>query len=250
MKIGLFVSCYVNELFPEVAMATLALLEGYGLDVHYPLAQTCCGQLLTNNGHVKGACKAERHFAEVFRDFDYVVGPSSSCVAHVRKHPTLASKHSPEYQRVASHTFEVVEFLQTILKVEALPVPVSFPHVVSIHQSCHGLRDLHHGAASELNIPYFSRLERILGLVEDVTVVMPERRDECCGFGGTFATEQAAVSVAMGQDRVAQHVATGAEFIVGADASCLMHMQAVAARQGVGIRPIHIVEILTGRGAR
>jgi L-lactate dehydrogenase complex protein LldE len=248
MKIGLFVSCYVNELYPDVAMATLELLEAYGLEVTYPMEQTCCGQLLANNGHSAGACQAEQRFAHVFAPFDYVVGPSSSCVAHVRKHAQPELKRNAQYQNVANKTFELIEFLQTVLKVEALPTPVSFPHVVSVHQSCHGLRDIHHGAASELNIPYFSRLERALSWVDDVTVVLPERRDECCGFGGSFAVEQPAVSVAMGQDRVAQHQATGAHFIVGADASCLMHMQAIARYNGAPIRPVHIAQILTGRG--
>ncbi len=249
MKIGLFVSCYINELYPDVAMAALELLESFGLDVDYPSEQTCCGQLLTNNGHVKGACQAERHFADVFAPYDYVVGPSSSCVAHLRKHPTAESKNDPKYQAVSAKTFEIIEFLQDVLKVKQLPAPVSFPHTVSIHQSCHGLRELGHAAPSELNIPYFSRLENILKLVDDITVKTPERRDECCGFGGTFSVTEAAVSTVMGQDRVAQHLATGAQYIVGADSSCLMHMGAVARKQGTPIKTVHIVEILTGRGA-
>ena len=248
MKVALFISCYVNELYPDVAMASLELLEGYGLEVEYPLAQTCCGQPLVNNGDLKGACQAEAHFADVFKGYDYIVAPSGSCVAHIKKHATQASKSDPNYVAVASKTYEIIEFLQEILKVTHLPKSVSFPHTVSIHQSCHGLRALHHATPSELQLPYHSRLASILALVDDIVVKTPERVDECCGFGGTFCMDEPAVSVAMGQDRVAQHQATGATYIVGADSSCLMHMGAIAKAQNAPVRARHIVEILTGRG--
>lgn len=248
MKIGLFISCYVNEMYPEVAMASLDLLEGYGLSVSYPLAQTCCGQPLVNNGDLKGARDAEAHFAQVFADFDYIVAPSGSCVAHIKKYASPASKSDAAYQIIAAKTFEIVEFLQDVLKVTALPKAVSFPHVVSIHQSCHGLRALNHATPSELQKPYHSRLASILALVNDIELKVPQRVDECCGFGGTFCIEEPEVSVAMGQDRVAQHQATGAAYIVGADSSCLMHMGAIARAQDVAIKPRHVVEILVGRG--
>ncbi|WP_024303896.1 (Fe-S)-binding protein [Pseudogulbenkiania sp. MAI-1] len=248
MKVGLFIPCFVNELFPHVAMATLELLEGYGVEVAYPMEQSCCGQPLANNGDSAGACDAALRFTAVFKDFDYVVAPSGSCVAHVTHHYPWYIADNADFQRLKPRVYEIVEFLQDVLKVDRLPKPVHFPHKVSIHQSCHGLRELHHASPSELMIPYQSRLERILQLVDGIEIGLPERRDECCGFGGTFSVDEAEVSVAMGRDRVAQHEATGAEYIVGADPSCLMHMGGIIRHNGRPIRPLHVVEILTGRG--
>lgn len=247
MKIGLFIPCHVNELYPHIAIATLELLEGYGLDVDYPLSQTCCGQPLFNNGDVKGATAAASRFCDIFSGYDYVVSPSSSCISHVGAHYPPAT---PSYASLQPRIYEIVEFLQDVLKVEALPKPVYFPHKVSIHQSCHGLRTRKHATASELMLPYQSRLERILALVDGITLTQPERRDECCGFGGTYCVDEPEVSVVMGEDRVAGHAATGAEFIVGAEASCLMHMGGIIRHQHASIRTIHIVEILAGRAQR
>ncbi len=249
MRVGLFIPCYVNELFPHVGMATLELLESYGCEVVFPMEQSCCGQPMANNGDSKGACAAAQRFTNIFRDFDYVVAPSGSCVAHVTHHFDWYLAGDSDYQSLKPKVFEIIEFLQDVLKVEGLPKPVYFPHKVSIHQSCHGLRELHHAAPSELMIPFHSRLERILALVDGITVLKPERRDECCGFGGTFCVDEPELSTAMGEDRIAQHEATGAEFIVGADPSCLMHMGGIIRHKGRNIRPLHIVEILTGRGA-
>lgn len=250
MKIGLFIPCFINELFPHVAMATLELLESLGCEVDYPLQQSCCGQPLANNGDSKGACDAAKRFTDVFHQYDYVVAPSGSCVSHVTHHYDWYIPDNRDYQQLKPKVYEIIEFLQDVLKVEKLPKPVYFPHKVSIHQSCHGLRELHHASPSELMMPYHSRLEDILKLVDGVEVLLPERRDECCGFGGTFCVDEPELSTAMGEDRIAQHEATGAEYIVGADPSCLMHMGGIIRHQVKQIRPLHIVEILTGRGER
>ncbi|MXR37255.1 (Fe-S)-binding protein [Craterilacuibacter sinensis] len=246
MKIGLFIPCHVNALTPHIAIATLELLEAYGLDVDYPMAQTCCGQPLFNNGDLKGAAAAAHRFSQLFAGYDYVVAPSSSCVSHTACH---YPPHTPGYAALQPRIYEIVEFLQDVLNVSALPKPVYFPHKVSIHQSCHGLRQRNHATASELMLPYQSRLERILALVDGITLTQPQRRDECCGFGGTFCVDEADVSVAMGQDRIAGHAATGAEFIVGAEASCLMHMGGILRHQHGTLRTLHIVEILNGKAA-
>jgi L-lactate dehydrogenase complex protein LldE len=246
LKVGLFVPCYVNELFPQVALATLELLEACGVAPVYPLAQSCCGQPLTNNGDAVGARAAAEHFIEVFKDFDYVVAPSASCVSQVRhRFPWVVD--DDDFRRLAPRVYEIVEFLQDVLQLERLPRAVHFPHKVSIHQSCHGLRELQHASASELMIPWHSRLERILRLVDGIELSVPARRDECCGFGGTFSVDEADVSLAMGRDCLVRHAATGAEYIVGADSSCLMHLGGIGRHQGNVIRPVHVVEILSGR---
>ena len=119
-----------------------------------------------------------------------------------------------------------------------------FPHKVSIQNSCHGVRLMNLSSPSELNIPYFSKLRDLLSLVEGIEIVEPERKDECCGFGGMFAIEEDAVSVQMGHDKVMRHMATGAEYIVGADSSCLMHQNGIILREKLPIKTLHIVEVL------
>lgn len=119
-----------------------------------------------------------------------------------------------------------------------------FPHKVSIHNSCHGVRELHPSSPSERNIPYYSKLRDLLSLVKGIEVFEPKRVDECCGFGGMFAIEEPEVSTCMGQDKVKDHMSTGAEYITGADSSCLMHMEGVIKREKLPIKTIHIVQIL------
>ena len=241
MKIGLFVPCYVDALYPEVGVAAYKLLTAMGLDVDYPMAQTCCGQPESNGGFEKMAVSQAKHFVEVFKDFDYVVGPSASCAAFVRLYypKLLHGKHQCE---TAGKVMDIVEFLHDVLKVESLPG--KFPHIVSVHNSCHGVRELGLSSPSERNIPVYSKICNLLSLVEGITVREPERPDECCGFGGMFSMEEKEVSIKMGQDKLKRHMATGAEYITGPDSSCLMHMHSIAKDSKSPIKFIHIVEIL------
>ena len=117
---------------------------------------------------------------------------------------------------------DIVEFLHDVLKITSLPG--NFPHVVSVHNSCHGVRELGLSAPSERNIPPFNKIIDLLKLLKDITIKEPERKDECCGFGGMFSVEETAVSIRMGEDKIDRHIATGAEFVTGPDSSCLMHM--------------------------
>lgn len=137
---------------------------------------------------------------------------------------------------------DICEFLHDVLKVKSLPG--KFYHKVSLHNSCHGVRELGLSSPSERNIPKYSKLKDLLSLVEGVTVCEPERVDECCGFGGMFSVEEPEVSTQMGIDKLERHMATGAEYITGPDSSCLMHLQGVAKRQQKDIKFIHIVQIL------
>ncbi len=243
MKVGLFIPCYVNAVFPEVGMASLHLLQQLGLDVEYPERQTCCGQPMGNAGFESEARPLARHFEEVFRGYDYVVGPSASCVSFVRDH---YGRLLPEGSRCQSEgrVMEICEFVHDVVRPQSLGV--RFPHKVSLQNSCHGVRLLGLSSASELNVPHFSKLRDLLSMVEGCEVVEPERPDECCGFGGMFAVEEHAVSGQMGRDKVHRHVATGAEFIVGADCSCLMHQRGIIEREHLPIRTLHIAQILAG----
>lgn len=239
MKIGLFVPCYVDALYPQVGVAIYRLLKSLGQDVYYPQKQTCCGQPMGNAGFQGMADTLAERFDELFRGYDYVVAPSASCAAYVKIfHPEIL--HHP--CEAAGKTMDVVEFLHDVLKVQSLPA--RFPHKVSIHNSCHGVRELGLSSPSERNIPRFSKIRDLLQLVDGIEILEPERVDECCGFGGMFSIEEPDVSVRMGTDKLKRHMATGAEYITGPDSSCLMHMQGIAKKQQMPIKFIHVVEIL------
>lgn len=240
MKIGLFIPCYVDALYPEVGVATYKLLKSLGLEVDYPERQTCCGQPMGNAGFERMSVSLAQKYDDLFRDYDYVVAPSASCAAYVRCfHPNLMKEQHCE---AATKTMDVVEFLHDVLKVQKLPS--RFPHKVSVHNSCHGVRELGLSSPSERHVTPFNKIIDLLRLVEGIEIFEPERPDECCGFGGMFAVEEQAVSTRMGQEKVRRHMATGAEYVTGPDSSCLMHMQGVARKQGLDIQFIHVVQIL------
>ena len=243
MRVALFVPCYVNALYPEVGEASYRLLVSLGLEVDYPLEQTCCGQPMGNAGYERDAEPLAMRMEELFSKYDYVVGPSASCVSFVREAYPRLTHHDDKHECLSSRIYEICEFLHDVVKPTSLKA--RFPHKVSIHNSCHGVRLMHLSAPSEENIPYYSKLRNLLSLVEGIEIAEPERRDECCGFGGLFSIEESAVSARMGHDKVQRHIATGAEYITGADSSCLMHMGGVIEREKLPIRTKHIVEILT-----
>lgn len=234
MRVALFVPCYIDQFYPQVAVASLELLEKLGCEVVVPRDQTCCGQPMANSGFASSASGCDTNFTTNFEGFDYIVGPSGSCVLHLKE-------HHPS-QKIRSSVYEICEFLTDILKVNSLSA--KFPHRVGLHQSCHGQRFLRLSSMSELNEKPFSKLQDLLGLVEGIDVLMPSREDECCGFGGTFCVTEEAVSVKMGLDRIKEHDANAVEFIIGADTSCLMHMEGILRRQDSKIQVKHIVEIL------
>lgn len=242
MKVGLFIPCYVDAVFPEVGVATYRLLRHLGLDVTYPAGQTCCGQPMANAGFESESVKLGHHFEDLFKGFDYVVAPSVSCTAFIKlNYPRLLKDN--HVCEAASKTIDVVEFLHDVLKVNK---PLGkFPHKVSLHNSCHGVRELHLSSPSEMNVPKFNKIKDLLQLVEGIEVVEPDRPDECCGFGGMFSIEETGVSTRMGQGKLERHILTGAEYVTGADCSCLMHMAGIAAKEGKkDIEFKHVVEIL------
>jgi L-lactate dehydrogenase complex protein LldE len=234
MTVGLFVPCYIDQLYPQVAIATLQLLERHGCNVQVPRQQTCCGQPMANSGfaHLTSGC--DRQFQRSFSGFDYIVAPSGSCVAHVRDH--LADR------ALAGRVFELTQFLTDVLQLAT--VKGRFPYRVGLHQSCHGQRLLRLSSMSERAEAPFSKMEQLLQGVEGLELSYPQRSDECCGFGGTFCVAEAAVSGAMGRDRVAGHEANDVDFITGGDSSCLMHLEGILRKSGSRIRIIHLAEIL------
>jgi L-lactate dehydrogenase complex protein LldE len=244
MKVALFVPCYVDAFFPEVAIATLELLERLGCRVDYPLDQTCCGQPMANSGCEADAAGAEALFVRNFAAYDHIVSPSGSCVHHVREHFT-SIEQTPEVQRVRARTVELVEFLHDGLGVREFPW-AEFPHTVGLHNGCSTLRKLGTASCSEIAMPAFSKPKTLLSAVKGIRFATPERPDECCGFGGTFSVYEEPVSARMGYDKVQDHQQAGAEYVVSADMSCLMHQKGCAERMGSPLKFIHIAQILNG----
>lgn len=240
MRVGLFITCLGDSLFPETGRATVTLLERLGHTVVFPAGQTCCGQMHANSGYAEEAAPLLRRFVEQFEaaDVEAIVAPSGSCVAMVRHHyPRLAAElGDPELERevaaLAPRVFELCELLVGPLGVE--DVGASYPHRVAYHPSCHGLRMLRLGDAPL----------RLLRNVRGIELLEPAEADTCCGFGGTFAVKNVDVSAAMLADKVQHVLGSGAEVCTATDSSCLMHIGGALRRQRSGVRAVHIAEIL------
>ncbi len=243
MRISLFIPCYIDQFYPQIGIATLRLLEHFQAgEIGFPTEQTCCGQPMANAGCDDDAQPVAERFVAAFRDYDYVVGPSASCVAMVRKHYHGLIADEQALHDIEGKTFELCEFLVDVLKVA--PPAGRFPHRVGLHQSCHGLRELELASSSERAVPRFSKVRALLENLEGIEFAELERPDECCGFGGSFAVYEEAVSCMMGLDRVADHQRAGTEVLTAADMSCLMHMDGLIRRQQKPMRVMHVAELL------
>lgn len=231
MRIALFITCVNDLLYPTTGRAVVTVLERLGHTVTFPLDQTCCGQMHANSGYRAEAVPLARRFVRTFADYDAVVAPSGSCVAMVRDaYPRLLP--GAEAEAVARRTYELSELLVDVLQVT--DVGARFPHQVTYHPTCHGLRMLRLG----------DKPLRLLAAVRDIELLPLPDDEECCGFGGTFALKNAAVSGAMLADKCAAVTATGARYLAAADNSCLAHIGGGLRRRGDGVRPIHYAEIL------
>jgi L-lactate dehydrogenase complex protein LldE len=244
MKVALFVPCFIDAFFPDVAVATLELLERFGCEVAYPLEQTCCGQPMANSGCHTDAAGAEALFVRNFAGYDHIVGPSASCIHHIREN-LVAIPQTDEVKHVRENAYELVEFLHDVLGVREFPW-AEFPHTVGLHNGCAALRALRTASMSELNETPFSKPMTLLSAVKGIRFVVPKRPDECCGFGGTFSVYEEPVSARMGYDKVQDHRAAGAGYIVSADMSCLMHQKGCAERLELPMKFLHIAQVLNG----
>lgn len=245
MQVGLFVPCYIDQLYPDVGVATVEVLESVGCTVEYPEAQTCCGQPMSNTGCSEQARPLAERFVEIFEPYEFVVCPSGSCTAMVRHHFDDLLPGSEALARLKPRVFELCEFLHDRLRIESWPG--SFPYSVGLHQSCHGLRELRLGWSSETMTARDDKVARLLRLIDGLQLVDLARPDECCGFGGTFAVNERGVSVTMGTDRLDDHQKHGAEVITAGDMSCLMHLAGLARRQQRPLAVMHVAQILAGR---
>jgi len=238
VRIALFVTCLADGLFPGVGQATVRLLERLGHEVVFPQAQTCCGQMHTNTGYLREALPLVRRYVDVFEDCEVVVVPSGSCTGSVRhQHAMVARRFGDEAlarraEAVAARTFELSELLVDVLGVE--DVGAYYPHRVTYHPTCHSLRLLRVG----------DRPLRLLRNVAGIDLVELPDAEVCCGFGGTFAVKNGAVSTAMLADKMRSVLATGAEVCTAGDSSCLMHIGGGLSRLNAGTGTVHLAEIL------
>jgi L-lactate dehydrogenase complex protein LldE len=238
MRVALFVTCLADTLFPEVGIATTALLERLGHQVEFPRAQTCCGQMHTNSGYARDALPLIRRHVEAFEGYDVVVGPSASCVASVRhQHVMVARRYgdsglASRAEAVAGRTYELSQFLVDVLGVE--DVGAYYPHRVTYHPTCHSLRLLR----------VTDQPARLLRHVRGLQLAELPEAQTCCGFGGTFAIKNADVSTAMLADKMRGVLSTRAEVCTAGDSSCLMHIGGGLSRLRTGVRTVHLAEIL------
>ena len=238
MRASLFITCYNDTLFPETGRAVVRLLERLGVEIDFLPAQTCCGQMHANTGFRAEAFSQARRFVQLYREAECVVIPSTSCVAMIRdQYPGLFEEPGNEELRkhfaaLLPRVYEMSEFLTDKLQVE--DVGAFFPHRVTYHASCHGLRGLHVG----------DRPFRLLSKVRGLELVPLANLERCCGFGGTFSVKNAEVSTAMLDAKLGDLLATNAEFCTALDNSCLMHLGGALHRQNRKLEAIHLAGIL------
>jgi L-lactate dehydrogenase complex protein LldE len=238
VRIALFATCLADTLFPDVARATVTVLERLGHQVDFPAAQTCCGQMHVNTGYQREALPLIRRYAATFERYEVIVAPSGSCVGSIaHQHALVARQLGDEElagraEAVAARTYELSQLLTDVLAVE--DVGAHYPHRVAYHPTCHSLRLLGVG----------DRPLRLLRQVRGIDLVALPGADECCGFGGTFAMKNPDVSTAMLADKMRNLLATGAEVCTAGDSSCLMHIGGGLSRLRAGVRTVHLAEIL------
>jgi L-lactate dehydrogenase complex protein LldE len=239
-KVALFIPCFVDQLTPEVGLDMVRVLRRLGYELEFPEEQTCCGQPAFNTGYWNDARPVAERFIQIFRKAETIICPSGSCTTMVRNfYPELlaGTPLCEEAIQVGQRVFEFSEFLVKVAKVT--DVGASFPHRVAIHDSCHALRELHLKQESRELLRHVRGLE----LVE-----MPYS-EECCGFGGTFATKFAAISAAMGDTKAGNAEASGAEYVTATDPSCLLHIDGILRRRDSKVRTIYLAGILAQTAA-
>lgn len=244
MRIALFATCIVDAMYPRTARATVAILERLGHEVVFPAGQACCGQMHVNSGYLPEAVPVVRNHIEAFesQEYDVAVAPSGSCVASVKhQHPMVARSCGDagleaRAEAVGAKTYELSALLTDVLGVTNAAEQLGswFPHNVTYHPSCHGMRLLRLG----------DRQLNLLQSVGGITVQPLPQADQCCGFGGTFSMKNADVSTAMLEDKTANIRSTGAELCAGGDASCLLHIGGGLSRQGSAVTTLHLADIL------
>jgi L-lactate dehydrogenase complex protein LldE len=236
MKVSLFITCLADQLYPEVGESVVRLLHDYGCEVDFPEAQLCCGQPAFNSGYQDEAREVARGLIRAFEHSDYVVSPSGSCTGMVHHYYPYLFENEPEWKAKAEalvgKMYEFSQFLVGVLGVT--DVGASFPHKVTYHPSCHAMRLL--GVREEPQL--------LIGAVKNLEFTELPRKEDCCGFGGTFAVKMADMSEAMVCEKAACVCETGAEVLVGTDMGCLMNIGGRLNKEGKPVRVMHLAQLL------
>lgn len=244
--VAIFATCVSDIMFPKTVNNTAKLLKRLGCRVVLPKKQTCCGQMFTNTGYFPEALPSVKAFLAAFEDYDYIVGPSGSCIGAVREqHEMLAVdagdiRLAERARQIRSRVFDISEFIVNVLGTT--DVGAYFPHKVTYHASCHSLRVAKVGSAPI----------DLLRAVEGIDYVEVEDMRQCCGFGGTFSLKNSDISIAMARDKANHILDTGADYVTSLDNTCLMNFGGLMRREKMPVTPIHLVDLLVhrSRGSR
>ena len=235
MTVTLFIPCFVNALFPCAGISMVEILERLGHKVVCPEQITCCGQPPFNSGYWDEARTVAAKVLPQLADAEAIVIGSGSCGAMLKVFYPQLFENTPQAalaKQISARTWEFSDFL--VSKLGVTDLGAKFPHKVTFHDGCHGLR--------ELGIKKSPRA--LLGKVNGLELVEMGEAETCCGFGGTFATKFPMISTAMGEVKCTSATETNAEYIVSNDSSCLMHIQGLLSRQGNPLKTIHLAEVL------
>jgi len=232
--VALFIPCYIDVVFPSVGKAVVSIFERLGVNLDYPADQTCCGQPAFNGGHRKEALELAGRFGDVFEEYKWIVVPSGSCGAMTRRFYSTLDPGS-KGATVGARVFDLATFLVDVLGT--VDVGARFPHSVTMLDGCHGRRELGCTAAAR----------RLLQAVGDIDYRELPAIEECCGFGGLFSVKFEALSTSMGSAKCANATATGAEYLVSGDSSCLMHVGGMLDHRGSNLKTLHLAEVLASR---
>lgn len=235
MNVQLFIPCFVDQIYPETGFNMVKVLEKAGCTVDYNPNQTCCGQPAFNAGYWDEAKAVGQKFLKDFHTYDYIVAPSASCTGFVRNYYGKLFDNSASHndmKLLQKNLFEFTEFLVKVLHVEDLGA--SLEGVATYHDSCSALR--------EINIK--SEPRKLLEHVKGLEIREMEDTETCCGFGGTFAVKYEPISTGMADQKLANAMATDADYLISTDLSCLMHLDGYIKKRGLKIKPMHIADVL------
>ncbi len=237
-RVGLFVTCLVDLFRPNIGFAAVKLLEDAGCRVEVPLQQVCCGQPAYNSGDAASARRIAQQVIEVFSGYDYVVGPSGSCMATIRKdYPAMFEGDAAWSERagaLAERSYELMSFLTDVLAVSL--ENVTYRGKVTYHDSCSGLRSL--GIKEQPR--------QLLSQVEGLDLCELQDAETCCGFGGTFCVKYPEISVKMASDKIGNVEMSGADTLLGGDLGCLLNLAGRLRRLGKATRVYHAIEVMAG----
>jgi L-lactate dehydrogenase complex protein LldE len=249
MTVALFVPCYIDQFYPHVAVAALTVLERLGVRVDVPEGAACCGQPSANAGFAREGHSTLERYVDVYANYERVIVLSGSCAVHLRLHAGEIGAHGGRVDSAGAHvaerTTEFCTFLHDEVGVDWIKgLGASYHGRVALHIGCHALRGFGLAKPSELQTRPFDKVRALLAAVRGLEVAELTRPDECCGFGGTFAVGEPAISVKMGRDRLRDFTAHDASAVVSTDMSCLMHLDGLIRRERRPLRVLHVAELL------